>query len=255
MQGGAPAGTQRLDGLDGTALAALAGVPRVELHAELPTTMDEAHRLAQDGAPDGTMVVAERQTSGRGRLGRRWQSQTHRGLWMTLIARDVAPTGLDVLSLRIGLALAPSLDQFAGTSVGLKWPNDLLVGGQKLGGILIEARWRESSLEWAAVGIGINLDAPADQPSAAALRAGTTRAEVLAALAGAVRAACRAEGQLTTAELRAFAGRDVARGKRLIEPARGRAMGITASGALVVQVDGGEEQFRRGSLVFDLEDR
>lgn len=255
MQGGAPAGTPHVDGLDGSALAAMAGVPRVALHAALPTTMDEAHRLAQDGAPDGTVVIADQQTSGRGRLGRLWQSHSHRGLWMTIVARDVAATGLDVLSLRIGLALARALDQFAETPVGLKWPNDLFVGGQKLAGILVEARWRQSALEWAAVGIGINLDAPADQPGAAALRAGASRAAVFAAIASPVRAACRVGGELTTAEVDAFAGRDIARGRRLVEPTRGVANGITAAGALVVQAGSGEELFRQGSLVFETEVR
>src|SRR5690606_9256508 len=77
--------------------------------------------------------------------------------------------GLDVLSLRIGLRLAPVLERWTPTPVRLKWPNDLLVDDRKLGGILVEARWRGERLDWVAIGLGINLAPPADATEIAGL--------------------------------------------------------------------------------------
>ena len=242
--------TFRLDGMDEAAVAAFCVAPRVVLRSEVASTMDEAHRLAEAGAPGGTVVIADRQLAGRGRFGRRWTSEPGLGLWMTVLHRDVEISGLDVLSLRIGLRLASALDAFANGRVMLKWPNDLLVGRQKLAGILVEARWRESSIEWAAIGVGVNIVPPADQPEAAGLRSGTRRIDLLRALIGQVMQAGLVVGGLTDAEMVAFSSRDAARGQLLSQPAAGCAGGITATGALIVETPAGDELFRRGSLVF-----
>ena len=242
--------TLNIDAFDAIALARRTGAPRVELFDTVGSSMDEAHRLAERGAESGTIVVAERQFSGRGRFGRRWISDPGRGLWATFIYRGVDVAGLDVLSIRTGVALAPMLDRFASGRVMIKWPNDLFVGGLKLGGILIEARWRDVSLEWVAIGIGINLIPPADQARATALRAGVLRSEILCVVAAEVGRACAKAGNLTLDELRDFHARDFAHDAVLAEPAPGRARGITPNGALVVETASGRELFRRGSLVF-----
>ena len=234
---------------DDPALAAHIGALRVVYFESIASTMDEAHRLAESGAESGTLVLADEQLAGRGRLGRRWTSGRGAGIWATSIHRGVPVSALDVLSIRIGLALAPALDPFAPGPVSLKWPNDLLVRRQKLGGILVEARWRDVTVEWVAVGIGINLQAPQGRDDAVALAGGTARRDVLHAIFPVVVAACLTGGELSSDELASYAGRDSARDVRLVEPAAGLARGITPNGALVVETAQGRELFRRGSLV------
>jgi len=92
-------------------------------------------------------VIANEQTAGRGRGGKSWQSSPGAGLWLTLIERPADTSGLGVLSLRVGLAAAEALDRFAPEPIRLKWPNDLYIDRSKLAGILVEARWREQSVE------------------------------------------------------------------------------------------------------------
>ena len=147
-------------GHDGPSLARRLGLPRVEAYAALASTMDEAHQLAAVGAPAGTMVVAESQTRGRGREGRRWLSRPGAGLWVTMIERPSDAEAVAALSLRVGLALAPALEPWSDGAVALKWPNDLFVGEGKLAGVLVEARWRGDRPDWVAVGVGVNLVAP-----------------------------------------------------------------------------------------------
>jgi BirA family biotin operon repressor/biotin-[acetyl-CoA-carboxylase] ligase len=243
----------RFDGMTAESIADAGGAPAVVVFDEVGSTMDEAHRLAERGAADGTAVIADVQTAGRGRHGRRWVSARGAGLSMTVIHRGVDIPGLDVLSLRIGLALAPVLEPYAADRVLLKWPNDLFVRGRKLAGMLVEARWREAAVEWVAVGIGVNVVAPADQPQATGLAAAVARGHLAATLLPAVRAACRAVGPLTNDEMMAFSARDAVRGSRLVEPAAGVARGITTDGSLLVEGADGTKEFRRGSVVFALE--
>lgn len=222
---------------------------------EVSSTLDVAHELAANGAEAGTLIVANTQTAGRGRLGRSWRSEPGAGLWLTLIERPADASALDVLSLRVGLALAPALDSFAGTPVQLKWPNDLYLRGRKLAGILIEARWREGHPEWVAIGVGINLRAPAGEPLAIGLGAEVSRDAVLAVIAPALRAAAGCAGALSAAEIDAFAARDLAAGRRCVEPVDGTVVGIDASGALLVGVGSPEDRavavVRAGSLVLE----
>lgn len=224
---------------------------------EVGSTLDVAHRLAAAGAHAGTLIVADAQTAGRGRMGRSWRSERGAGIWLTLIERPRDPSGLEVLSLRVGLVLAPALDAFAAERVRLKWPNDLYVGERKLGGVLIEARWREQSLEWLAIGVGVNLRPPASEPNAVGLRAGVPRDDVLDRIVPLIRGAAAQAGPLGRDELAAFADRDMAAGRRCVEPVMGTVRGISPSGALVVEValSGGNgpttTEFRAGSLVLD----
>jgi BirA family biotin operon repressor/biotin-[acetyl-CoA-carboxylase] ligase len=157
-----------------------------------------------------------------------------------------------LLSIRVGLRAAAVLDRWAGEPVALKWPNDLYSAGGKLAGILIEARWRDQRLDWVAVGLGINIRPPADMPGAAALRGPPSRVEVLAELVPALRAAAAARGVLSERELMAYAARDLARGRRCVEPATGVVQGIDAHGSLVVRTPAGDSiACRAGSLVFE----
>jgi BirA family biotin operon repressor/biotin-[acetyl-CoA-carboxylase] ligase len=248
-----PAGARaadRLDGVEREALARLLDVPRLALFDRVGSTNDVAHALAGEGSPSGTLVVADEQTAGRGRAGRRWVSGPGVGLWMTLVERPSDPAAVAVLSLRIGLRAAAVLDRWANGPVRLKWPNDIFVGARKLAGILVEARWRNTRLDWVAIGVGINVVAPADIATATGLGPGTSRVELLAELVPALRAAASARGSLTERELAAFAARDLARGRRCTAPGAGVVEGISADGALVVREGGAETLHRAGSLVF-----
>lgn len=237
------------DGVTGAELTARLSLPRVDVYDSVPSTMDAAHAAAEQGAPAGTLIVADRQSAGRGRGGRRWASAAGAGLWMTLIERPNDPQALDVLSLRLGLRLSRILDGFAGDRVEIKWPNDLYLLGGKLAGILTEARWQDERPAWVAIGIGINLRPPPDVPGAAGLPEGVQRTELLFAAVPALRAAARERGALTEAELEAYAARDMARGHPCREPAVGTVAGISPSGELLVRSGEAVGAYRSGSLV------
>jgi BirA family biotin operon repressor/biotin-[acetyl-CoA-carboxylase] ligase len=205
----APAIPPSYDGVDANELAIRLGVPTVVLYDTVPSTMDIAHTLAQDGTPAGTLVLADQQTSGRGQHGRSWLSAAGAGIWLTLIERPADTSGADILSLRVGLCIAEVLDPFAGARVRVKRPNDLYVAAGKVGGILTEARWHGERLAWVAVGVGVNTIVPVDVPGAAALPAHTSRIDVLTALVPALRAGVATRGVLTADELQALAAREV----------------------------------------------
>ena len=226
-------------------------LPRVELLESTTSTLDVAHRLAAEGAPAGTLVIANEQTAGRGRGGKSWQSSPGGGLWLTLIERPADNSGLGVLSLRVGLAAAEALDRFAPEPIRLKWPNDLYIDRAKLGGILVEARWREQAVEWVAIGLGVNVQAPANVEMAAWLEPGTDRLDVLGEIVPAIHAAAQATGPLDAAEMEEFDARDLARGRRCIEPAIGLVAGITPTGELLVALADSLTPFRSGSLVLE----
>lgn len=241
----------RYAGADAAQIAARCGVPRAELFDEVTSTLDIAHPLARDGAPEGTLILAERQTAGRGRGGRAWASAQGAGIWMTIIARPRDEAALEVLSLRVGLAAARALEAFTTGELRLKWPNDLVLDDGKLGGILIESRWRDERVDWVAIGVGINCRVPDDIPHARALRFGVDRIDVLAQLVPAVRAAAAIPGALRAPELHEYERRDWARGKRCISPVAGIVQGIDARGGLLVRAGAGDVSVRSGSLVLE----
>lgn len=250
---------RRHDDDEARALLRALDLPELAWYSELPSTMDVAHALAERGAPSGTLVLADAQTRGRGRGGKRWDSAPGAGLWMTLIDRPTDASGLEVLSLRVGLRAARALERFAPAPIRLKWPNDLMLPAGKLGGILVEVRWRERRPEWVALGIGINLQ-PAGYPGAASLGSAPSpvngggtpdRAEVLGVLLPALRAACRRAGALTADELRDFAERDWARGRRVRAPREGVVAGISPAGELVIDTPAGIVHCATGSLVLE----
>jgi BirA family biotin operon repressor/biotin-[acetyl-CoA-carboxylase] ligase len=247
---GDPAVVATYDGNTGEALASELSLPRVEVFDAVNSTMDVANALAADGAPAGTLVLADAQLAGRGRAGRRWESKPGDGIWMTLVERVNDVCVRDVLSLRIGLRVARVLDRFAGASVGLKWPNDLYLPSGKLGGILVESRWRGARPEWTAICIGINVRAPGF-PGAAALGTGVSRLEVIGELVPALRAATSARGHLSEAEIGEFAARDIAARKPCREPVVGIVAGIAADGALLVDATDGRKRIVDGSLILD----
>jgi BirA family transcriptional regulator, biotin operon repressor / biotin---[acetyl-CoA-carboxylase] ligase len=240
----------RYDGRTAAELAALLALPEVRVFDVVSTTMDVAHERAAAGASAGTLVVADAQTSGRGRGGTSWTSLPGQGLWLTVIERPNDARVLDVLALRLGLRAARALERFSASPVRLKWPNDLWTSEGKLAGIVAEARWRDGRPDWVAIGIGVNVKRPPGVTHAAGLADGTDRLEVLAELVPALRAASSARGWLTERELAEFGSRDLARDRDCVAPLAGRVDGITADGQLSVRVaDGTLVSVRSGSLV------
>jgi len=236
-----------LEGLSAAELARELGLPGVHVYDEVGSTMDVGAALGDQAAAAGTLIIADAQTAGRGRSGRRWSSPAGHGLWLTLLERPNSAAALPVLPLRVGLRAARVLERWTEAPVQLKWPNDLLVAGRKLAGVLTEARWRDQRLEWVAIGVGINMKPPADVPDAAHLTS-TSRREVLAELVPVLRAAASARGALSAPELAQYAVRDVARGKRCRAPADGVVEGIGEGGELLVQTESGLQRYVSGSL-------
>jgi BirA family biotin operon repressor/biotin-[acetyl-CoA-carboxylase] ligase len=215
---------------------------------EVDSTQDIAHAKAAAGAPEGTVIVARAQRAGRGREGRRWISGHERGVWCSIVERPAAQA-VALLAIRVALEVAESLDQWSDERVLVKWPNDLLVGGRKLAGILIDARWNGAAVAWVAIGVGVNVVAPVGVDGAG-LRAGTPRESVLEAVVGAVRrAAAETRDRLGVEELDRLAARDALAGRRILSPGVGTVQGIDASGALVV----GAQRHRSGTVTLESE--
>jgi BirA family biotin operon repressor/biotin-[acetyl-CoA-carboxylase] ligase len=239
----------RFDGLRADELSALLDVPRVELFATATSTLDIANAIGPT-APAGTLVIADEQTAGRGRLGRSWASVRGAGIWLTLVERPEDPLALEVMSLRCGLYAAEALDALAGAHIGVKWPNDLYVRGRKLAGVLIETRWRGASPEWVSIGFGLNVAQPPID-TAVGLATGATRRDALVRLVPALRRAALATGLLTDDELARWQARDVARGRVIEAPSAGTVAGISQRGELLVRsADDAVTAHRSGTLTF-----
>lgn len=130
----------------------------IHYYSEVDSTNEVAKRLAHDGAPEGTIIIAESQRSGRGRRGKKWLSPSG-GVWMTIILRpDIPPSKAPQLTLVTGVAVAETLDKECRLDVGIKWPNDILIGEKKVCGILTEASTNPKGLEYVLVGVGIDLN-------------------------------------------------------------------------------------------------
>ncbi|MCC6830637.1 MAG: biotin--[acetyl-CoA-carboxylase] ligase [Thermoleophilia bacterium] len=144
------------------------------------TTQAVARQLAEEGAPHGTLVVAEVQTAARGRLGREYCSPAG-GIWCTLIRRGPMPTvRAPLVPLAAGVAVADAVSAVAGVTAAVKWPNDVMVGGRKVAGILTELAAEEQRVRYILVGTGVNVNVdPAEFPPEVAATAGS-----LGAIAG-----------------------------------------------------------------------
>ncbi|MBM2803021.1 MAG: Biotin--[acetyl-CoA-carboxylase] ligase [Deltaproteobacteria bacterium] len=127
--------------------------------AELDSTNTYARQLAENGAGEGEIVIAEAQTQGRGRLGRRWQSPPFANLYFSVILRpELPPAQAPQITLTAAVALAETVAWFIAQPAVIKWPNDILVHGKKLAGILTEASCDAERVHYVIVGIGVNLN-------------------------------------------------------------------------------------------------
>ncbi|MGI6008421.1 MAG: biotin--[acetyl-CoA-carboxylase] ligase [Ruminococcus sp.] len=132
---------------------------RVYYKAEADSTNTWAKELAEEGAPSGTLVCADSQIRGKGRRGRRWESPGGSSLYMTLILRpDILPRQASALTLVMGLSVAEGLRNMTGLEAGIKWPNDVVVAGKKICGILTEMSAQIDYVEYLVVGTGINVN-------------------------------------------------------------------------------------------------
>lgn len=205
------------------------------------STQDLLTQHAQAGAPSGTVVVADAQDAGRGARGTSWVSPMG-GLWMSFLARPAVAASTGVLSLRAGLLVAEALSVFPGLPpVQLKWPNDIILTGKKLGGILCEAHWQGEQLEWVAVGVGLNVENPLPgelQTTATRLavhRPDLTVKELIRPIADRLGGLIDGGAVLTKDELASFAMRDWLRGRDISDPIPGRVLGLRADGALEIR--------------------
>lgn len=232
------------------------------------STNDEARRLAEEGAPDGTIVIANEQTAGRGRGGRKWSSPAGDGVYLSMVFRPevLEPAPVSVLA---GLGLARALDQaFPGLRPSIKWPNDLYANGLKLGGVLSEAAWSERRPRYLVVGVGVNVRPLGEGISQRIARHATSIDEELerevplvevadAVIDGLVRHLDDPRPRLGTSDLADLDRYDGMRDRRgtLVppgdkEPLPGKCVGIAPDGALLFRPDRGAlQRVADGSLI------
>jgi BirA family biotin operon repressor/biotin-[acetyl-CoA-carboxylase] ligase len=145
------------DGLD----TKIFGKKNIDYFTEIDTTNTRAKDLAAGGAPEGTLVIAEKQTKGRGRKGRSWFSPLGHGIYTSFILRPaMAPSGAPRITLMTAVAIAEALLSLMQLEVRIKWPNDILVNGKKLAGILTEISTEMDAINYIVVGIGLNVNTP-----------------------------------------------------------------------------------------------
>lgn len=140
----------------------------IRYHDEIDSTNAEAKKLAAAGAPEGTVVVAESQSAGRGRLGRRWTSPAGKGLLFSMLLRPpVSMPDAHLLTIVAATAACDAIESLVPVDVRIKWPNDLLIDDRKVGGILLEVAGEQDAIDWVVVGIGLNVNTDyADLPVA-----------------------------------------------------------------------------------------
>ncbi len=213
-------------------MSAPLGAPRLHLR-RTGSTNDRAKALATAGAPHGTLVTAAEQTAGRGRQGRSWSAPAGRALLASLVLREFQPL--------LPLAAAVAVADVVGAGAAIKWPNDVLLDGRKLAGILVELRPQEG---WAVLGIGINVALrPDDVPAELRGRAATLGLEPAAiepTLTALLDALGSRLGQPPAQLLAAFSERDALFGQPLSwGGGEGVGAGVDDFGRLLVDVAGG----------------
>ena len=226
---------------------------------EIGSTNGHARDLAEFGAAEGTVVVAESQNQGRGRLGRRWESPAFKNLYVSIILRPkLSPAHAAQVTLMAAVALADAVDVYIPGQAAIKWPNDILIGKKKLAGILTEASCDAAQVHYVILGIGINLNyASATMPEEIRRRA-TSLLEVTGKpvhresfLQGLLQGIERCYGELEQAGFAALAPRwgnyflwrdRRVRVELLDQITIGTAKGIDQDGALLLVDDDGVEQ-------------
>lgn len=236
-------------------------VPSLRIFQRVGSTNDIARDMAEGGAPEGALVLADEQTRGRGRRGRVWKAPAGASLSMSMLLRPPSSEATRVLTLRLGLAAAVGLDRYAPSRVGLKWPNDLVVEGRKVGGILCEAVAVDDRTAYVIAGIGLNLRRPRDgwapeiadrATSLEEARSGPVDPEAVVerVVTEWLRVTADPGRLLSPSERAAFDQRDVLRGREITLDGRpvGIATGISPAGALRVRAGDGTTEIIAGTI-------
>ncbi|HZL12656.1 MAG TPA: biotin--[acetyl-CoA-carboxylase] ligase, partial [Verrucomicrobiae bacterium] len=136
----------------------------IHVFKQTTSTNDVIEKLARDGVKEGVVVFAESQTRGRGRLGRKWISPAHKGLWFSILLRpDLRPQETTQLTVASATALHRAIQSETGLKPEIKWPNDILIGGKKVAGILTELSAELDKVRYVILGIGIDVNLDADE--------------------------------------------------------------------------------------------
>lgn len=237
-----------------------AGVSQIWSHALLDSTSTALRQLAEEGSPCGTVVLADSQSAGRGRRGRQWHSPPGKGIYFSVLFRPehLAPRRAAAVTLTAALSAARRLREAAGSPILLKWPNDLLIGAKKMGGILTEGKVSGGELLYLVLGIGLNINHRTDD-FPATLRSSATslylsekrtfeRTALFLSVLESVLLDCRlffeqgfAPFEPLWRELNTTLGKTVVltgAGK----PIRGRALDIDSAGALLLKDEDGKRR-------------
>ncbi len=131
----------------------------LKFFTQVDSTNSVLKQLAAEGAPEGTIVVAESQTGGRGRLGRSWVAPSGTGIWLSLLLKPkLHPGEVQTLTLAASVAVCRALEHLNISGLGIKWPNDVLIGRKKVCGILTELSAEAERIAWVILGIGLNVN-------------------------------------------------------------------------------------------------
>lgn len=243
--------------------------PDVHLYSTIDSTNERARELAEEGAPAGTIVLADEQTAGRGRRERSWFSVKGAGLYLSLLLRPDGLPNPALVSLLAGLGMARAVDRLLGDrGAAVKWPNDLILEDRKAGGVLVETAWAGARPDYVVFGIGINVHhEPEDFPpelrevaTSLDLAAGrkVSRLELADEVVAQVEELCAdLPDRLEQAELRVLDDYDWLRDRRCTviaspeaDPVEGVAVGIAPDGALLFRPDTGAlQRLKSGQVV------
>jgi BirA family biotin operon repressor/biotin-[acetyl-CoA-carboxylase] ligase len=219
------------------------------------STQATALRMAAEGAPEWTLVAAAHQTEGRGRLGRAWHDEGGGALLFSVLLRPALPARRGgLLTLSAGTALAEACESLDGRPAACKWPNDVLVDGRKVAGILAESSLSGDRFDHVVLGLGVNLEAPPEGVAGAgAVEAGDE--ELLTAFVLGFSRAYRPEDPAFGDDvLRAYRERCATLGRRVRarttdgDVVEGEAADLDDDGGLVVRTTGGPEVVRFGAV-------
>ncbi|MCX7747352.1 MAG: biotin--[acetyl-CoA-carboxylase] ligase [Clostridia bacterium] len=135
----------------------------IEYFNSIDSTNNYAKKIANEGCAEGTVIVAENQTAGRGRLGRAWNSPDKKGIWMSVVLHPaILPGDVGVITLAAAVAVVDALKRAAGIKAGIKWPNDIILDGKKVCGILTEMNAEMERINFVVIGIGLNVNQAED---------------------------------------------------------------------------------------------